>query len=155
MLASASSAMAKSVKSDSVSFKTAYAANGEWSTTTSGGKCTLTSDGEFIPGTKILQKVPCELRGRAVGIGTEVISVDSGWASADGLSAFTEFQTVPRITSKPPTETYAGGVNCEEEEEEGGLVFRYPCLAKIKLVFNTLKKTVTGSYAIYEESTMP
>ena len=143
-------ASAKLVKSDSVSFKGTVNSTGEWLTT----KCKLTSDGEFVPGTTKLQVFPCELQGQALGIGGSVIEVGSLWKSSDGIAGF-PFQAVPRTKSEPPKETYAGTVNCEEEEEEEGKVVRYPCQAKVKLVFNTLKHTVTGKYVIYEESTQP
>lgn len=150
MLGSASSAAAKLVKSDSVSFKGTYNANGEWEAT----KCKLTSDGEFVPGTTKLEVFPCFLRGVAGPIGEPTISAQSEWGSADGEAAFRG--PIPRIKSEPPKETYSGTITlCEEREEEEGKFAQYPCQARVKLVFNTLKNSVTGSYAIFEESTQP
>jgi hypothetical protein len=149
MLAGASSAMAKMVKSDSISFSGPYNAAGEWTST----KCKLTSDGEFVPGTTKLRVFPCTVFGYAPSIGNEVTYANSSWSSEDGRGEVESYFL--RTKSEPPKETYTGGAECEEQEEEEGKLVQYLCEPKVKLVFNTLKKTVTGKYVIYEQSTQP
>jgi hypothetical protein len=150
MLAGASSAMAKMVKSDSISFSGTYNATGEWTST----KCKLTSDGEFVPGTTKLRVFPCSVSGYAASIGSEVSYVRSSWGSEDGVGELESYFL--RTKSEPPKETYTGATaECEEQEVEEGKSAANLCEGRVKLVFNTLKMTVTGKYVIYEEPTQP
>jgi hypothetical protein len=151
MLATAGAAMgAKMAVSDKVSFKGLVESTGGFRAGIPGTTftCKLVSDGEA--------EELCEVRGVALGIGTSAIEFESQWGStADGLGFTPGSFKVPRIASKPPVETYAGTVPCEEVEEETGVKEQYPCQAKVRLAFNTAKNTVTGKYVVVEESTRP
>jgi hypothetical protein len=138
---------AKIVTSDTVTFKGTVNSAGEYSASA----CSLKSDKETTA-------VPCQVRGRALGIGSPAIEVTSFWASSDGEGFFPPF-TAPRTVSKPPIETYQGTGPCEEHEESDlpgtkGPV-TYPCQVTVKLTFNTKKGTVAGNYTVREESTQP
>jgi hypothetical protein len=145
--ASAVPAVASLVASDTVAFKGAVNSAGEYSPSV----CKLKSDAEK-------RALRCRLIGRAAGIGSPAIEVFSLWASSDGETFFPPFRA-PRVSSKPPIETYAGTGQCEEHEESDlpgtkGLV-QYPCVVTIRLTFNTAKATVKGQYSVSEESTLP
>jgi hypothetical protein len=138
---------AKMVTSDTVHFKGSVNSAGEYSSSV----CSLKSDTEK-------GALPCNVIGRALGIGSPAIEVTSIWASPDGEGFFPPL-TAPRTVSKPPNETYAGTGPCEEHEESDlpgtkGPV-TYPCMVTVKLTFNTQKATVTGNYTVREESTQP
>jgi hypothetical protein len=135
------------VTSDTVAFKGTVNSAGEYTARV----CKLKSDAEK-------RALRCRLVGRAVGIGSPAIEVFSIWASSDGETFFPPFGA-PRVSSKPPNETYEGKGQCEEHEESDlpgtkGPV-QYPCIVTIRLTFNTAKATVKGQYSVSEESTLP
>jgi hypothetical protein len=144
--------MATLVKSDAVAFKGTVNANAVYQSSV----CKLKSDGEFNSAGK-LETFPCGVIGQAFGIGNAAIEVNSIWSSADGEDLFpTLIATL--VKSEPPKYTYAGAGPCEEREATeppSGSVISYPCRVKVKLTFNTATSTVTGSYAVFEESTQP
>jgi hypothetical protein len=150
-LASAGSAMAaKMVVSDKVTFKGMVQSTGAFQAGIPGTifTCKLTSDGE--------PEESCEASGIALGIGTSMIELETQWGNTtDGIGLTTVKAIVPRVASKPPTETYAGTIPCEEVEEETGVRENYPCQVQVRLAFNTAKNTVTGKYVVREESTQP
>jgi len=147
-VASAGPAMAaKTVMSDAVSFKGPVNAAGEYAASS----CKVKSDGEKTV-------FPCSVAGRALGIGGPTIEVTSTWAGPDGEGFFPPL-AAPLVASKPPVTTYTGTGPCVEREESdlpgtAGPV-EYPCTVTVKLTFNSVKATVTGTYTVREESTQP
>lgn len=142
-------AAAKLVTSDAISWKGTYSPASGLITVTS---CKLKSDGE----TPVF---PCAV--------TAVLrsgpALETKWTSVpyslDGEGFSTGPIPLALVKSVPPVETYEGTGQCYEVEENDlpgttGPV-RYPCVAKVRLIFNTAKGTVSGSYRILEEATQP
>ena len=147
MLAGAASAMAKPVTSDVVAWHGTYSAASGVIVVSA---CKLKSDGE-------LTAFPCQLNARVSSLPpSPTIGVGSEWLSSDGVGVFGF--TVTLVVSKPPVYTYAATGPCEEREETeppSGVFISYPCVVSVKLTFNTVKSTVSGSYSVKEESTQP
>lgn len=140
---------AKLVTSDTVSWKGTYSPASGLIQVTS---CKLKSDGETTV-------FPCAV--------TAVIAsgpaLETKWTSVpyslDGEGFSTSPTPLVLVKSVPPVETYEGTGQCYEVEETDlpgttGPV-RYPCVLKARLVFNTAKGTVSGTYHVLEESTQP
>jgi len=148
MLAGAAPAMAaKLVTSDVVTWHGSYSpASGIISVSS----CKVKSDTE-------LTAFPCQLNARVSSLPpSPTIGVGSEWLSSDGVGVFGF--TVTLVVSKPPVYTYAATGPCEEREETeppSGVFISYPCVVSVKLTFNTVKSTVSGSYSVKEESTQP